>query len=644
MMRADVVDQKYPNIELASEYNRRYLETTHRIYVTYKGQRIGSISKGVDHWVKDKTYYSASYRRNSADERGEYIERYNTLFGAKKAIFEKWKENATPERKPYDVTYLTSGDNPDFYPTPSGVAGRMMALVNWSKVNTMLEPSAGKGDLVDYSKKETYNRRTYSREVDTDCIESDQNLRHILFGKGYRVVHDDFLTFNTHKRYDLVLMNPPFSEGDKHLLKALALQQDGGQVVCLLNAETLRNPYTQSRQLLAKRLEELNAKIIYVQGAFARAERRSNVEVAIVYVNIPRREFESEIFARMRRAYDPVMHTHEAKELVGGTKIQQLVSAYEVECRSMIALFNEFNAMSPYIGREVGQTEYPIVNLRIAEQSYAFVNTEAVNRYMRSVRGKYWNTLFRMPELTSKFTSNIMDDYTGSIDRMKDYDFTMFNIQQIISELNVSLASGVHESIMALFDQLSEQHSWYPECGKNIHYFSGWATNKAHKVNKKVILPVNGFYSDYSWNRGEIEHYKVYHTLSDIEKTLDYIDRGVTGDCNLQWVLKQAVDNHQTRNIQCKYFSVTFYKKGTCHITFHEQRIVDVLNIYAARNKNWLPPSYGKVKYSDMTQEEKAVIDAFQGREEYERVTQEPQIYLIEHQANAYNALLLTGA
>ena len=35
-------------------------------------------------------------------------------------------------------------------------------------------------------------------------------------------------------------MNPPFSNGDKHLLKALKMQEKGGAIICLLNAETIR--------------------------------------------------------------------------------------------------------------------------------------------------------------------------------------------------------------------------------------------------------------------------------------------------------------------------------------------------------------------------------------------------------------------
>lgn len=58
-----------------------------------------------------------------------------------------------------------------------------------------------------------------------DCVEINKDLRNCLKGAGYRVVGDDFLTYSTMKQYDLIVMNPPFSNGDAHLLKALKMQQ-----------------------------------------------------------------------------------------------------------------------------------------------------------------------------------------------------------------------------------------------------------------------------------------------------------------------------------------------------------------------------------------------------------------------------------
>lgn len=72
------------------------------------------------------------------------------------------------------------------------------------------------------------------------------------------------------------------------------------------------------------------------------------------------------------------------------------------------------------------------------------------------------------------------------------------------------------------------------------------------------------------------------------------------------------------------------YKLQTCHIEFTNQRLLDKFNIFSCRHKNWLPPSYGKKRYSDMSNEEKTAIDEFQGKEAYEQMYNERSYYIFE--------------
>lgn len=120
--------------------------------------------------------------------------------------------------------------NKDFYPTPKNVAEKMLEGIDMTNVFYILEPSAGKGDLADAAK--AYNDRNnhgyYSKKVYIDTIEIEPELRAILKDKEYRVVHNDFLTFSTYKQYDMIIMNPPFSDGDKHLLKAISMMERTG--------------------------------------------------------------------------------------------------------------------------------------------------------------------------------------------------------------------------------------------------------------------------------------------------------------------------------------------------------------------------------------------------------------------------------
>ncbi len=176
--------------------------------------------------------------------------------------------------------------NKDFYPTPAALLDAVTAGVRWEALGTVLEPEAGMGDIVEYVMKR-YRMRT-DCELDVDCVELDPALQKILRQKGYRLVHDDFLTYQTHKQYDLIIMNPPFSNGAAHLTKALQMQEDGGNIICILNAETIRNPWTNERKALVTRLGQLNAQISYMEGGFVHADRPTDVEIAVVKVSVPK--------------------------------------------------------------------------------------------------------------------------------------------------------------------------------------------------------------------------------------------------------------------------------------------------------------------------------------------------------------------
>lgn len=68
------------------------------------------------------------------------------------------------------------------------------------------------------------------------------------------------------------------------------------------------------------------------------------------------------------------------------------------------------------------------------------------------------------------------------------------------------------------------------------------------------------------------------------------------------------------------------------HIKFHPEtmKLIDRFNIFAAQKRGWLPPSYGKAAYSNMSVEEQAVIDSFQGEKAYQEVMANKQYYLAE--------------
>lgn len=531
-------------------------------------------------------------------------------------------------------------ENADFYPTPETLAARMVDMVDTKRVHFVLEPSAGKGDLVDKLKNKMsyygYSHITdkHGSDVEIDCIEKDVNLQNLLKGAGKRFVFDDFLKFETFKKYDLILMNPPFSEGDKHLLKALEMMQNGGQVVCLLNAETLKNPYSNSRKELLQKLEQLDAEIKYLDGAFTEAERQTTVEVALIYVDIPARKPVSLILDSLEKAPEMGITDFTAdKEITFYELLKRMVYQFELEAKAGIKLINEYCRLQPYLMNrlDASKDKYakPIFEIRFDDKAwYSGRATNMINQYLKKLRYKYWYALGDNPDFRAQLTSNLADIYYNKLLELSDYDFNLHNIEQVNKELQLQMTAAIEDTILALFDELSDKYSWYPECTKNIHYYNGWRTNIAHMINKKVIIPMQ---TTDSWdNQIDITKYSTVRKINDIEKVMDYLNDGrVAPYMDIEKVLETAKHEGQTRNIESKYFTLTFYKKGTVHLTFKNAELLKKFNIFGSRKKGWLPPCYGKKHYDKMTLEEKQVIDEFEGSAaEYEKTLAEKDYYL----------------
>lgn len=588
-----------------------------------------------------------------------------------------------------DVTaYVEDRQTSEFYPTPEKLVQRMLGKVKWDLVQTILEPSAGKGDIV--RGIATAPMRDYHKDrLDVDCIELDPNLRAILkysfseeakreiydkksalikirasyekkqwdTGKytyydeatrtdkpfpereqiqleqydrqlsgfiknGIHVVHDDFLTYMPYKHYDLIVMNPPFSCGARHLLRAIEMQQSGGQIICLLNAETLRNPYTAERKRLAALLEQYNAEIEYIEDAFTDAERRAVVDTALINIQIPfsadegRSLFDQIARAKQYAEPDP----EERMEIEVTDMIQMIVNRYRTEIEAGLELLRIYRRMLPHLNRDLNEKGYPIIYLTNSDHREI-----TVNEYVKSVRLKYWSALLKNEKFVGKLTSKLQTKYRERVNSYSDYDFSEFNIYVLLSEMNAEIKTGIEDEIGSMYDRLTAEHTYYPECSKNRHLYDGWKTNLAWKIGKKCILPCYGVYDQLDYKPRK---YEACNVLSDIERILNFFDGNLTADVDMSSTIEQAFKQNVTKNVKCKFFDATFYKKGTVHIVFTCPELIDRFNIYAAQQRGWLPPSYGKKQYADMSAEEQAVVDSFQGAAAYAKVLQNPGYYL----------------
>ena len=637
---------------------------TGEIYTTWicflRGEEVGEITYSSILGRRQDKHYEACVYLHTDDRyhRTKEVGYFDTLAAAKAALLlpaceylEGEEEHKRQKQAP--IAYLPEADS-EFYPTPSSMAGALIASINWTGIENILEPSAGKGDLIEYALRRNEEIRYSSSIKDrVDCVEIDPNLRAILKYKGFRVIHDDFLTFNTRKRYSLILMNPPFSEGDKHLFHALELCEHGGQIACVLNAETIRNPYTNIRRLLVKRLQKLNASIRIINDAFKHAERSARVDVALINVNIPASFRDSSIWDDLQRARDIDMDGEQFRlrfDVAPANHVERLIREYDMLCEAGITLMAKYNGVAPYIMNGTGEYSRPLLELSVGQHSCdRRCGASDVNRFLRLARSRYWHELLSLPELRNRMTTDMRSKYEETINQMADYEFSLFNVQEVIQQITGQLTEGVEAAILKCFVKLSNEHTYHDDIqNDNIHYYNGWKTNKAHRVNEKCIIPAWGCfakgYRTDKYGRWKdvlegLDPHSCVSLLDDLEKALDYLDRGETGPTDLASQLQIAANMGRTRDIQCKYFSVTFYKKGTCHIRFTNQMVLDRLNIYVGRQKAWLPPTYGKVRYEEMTEEDQRTVDEFQGREKYGEVVRFPDRYIIE----AENVPLLVG-
>lgn len=121
-----------------------------------------------------------------------------------------------------------------FFATPPEVVNTMfqITLPMYEEV-TALEPHAGRADII-----KGFNELG-ADQLEWDCIELNPINRVYLRENKYNLVHDDFLTFTTDKKYDLIAMNPPFKvDGDSyawvdHFMKAFEFVHESSEIVCI---------------------------------------------------------------------------------------------------------------------------------------------------------------------------------------------------------------------------------------------------------------------------------------------------------------------------------------------------------------------------------------------------------------------------
>lgn len=131
-------------------------------------------------------------------------------------------------------------DDLAFFPTPPKLAYRLATAAEVERGDTVLEPSAGMGALVEAA--------IYLGAAEVRCVERDATMRRALEDKfcasRAKVLvsgHDDFFDYrgDTRGQIDRVLMNPPFKKVGRgnhidHVRHAHSLIRPGGRLAAIM--------------------------------------------------------------------------------------------------------------------------------------------------------------------------------------------------------------------------------------------------------------------------------------------------------------------------------------------------------------------------------------------------------------------------
>ena len=218
-------------------------------------------------------------------------------------------------------------NNPDFYPTPEEVISTMMLGENILG-KTILEPSAGSGNIVKWLKK--------NGAGEVIACEKDTHLQKLLAGEC-QLLASDFLEVTSEQisHVDFIVMNPPFSEGVKHIKYAFEIAPAGCTIIALCNTSNIENRYSRERAELHE-LIDLYGCSENLGSVFDSAERTTSVSVSLVKLykeGSGENEFANYIFSNE----EDVLDSNNTEGLVQYNVVRDMVNRYT----SAVKLFDE---------------------------------------------------------------------------------------------------------------------------------------------------------------------------------------------------------------------------------------------------------------------------------------------------------------
>lgn len=485
----------------------------------------------------------------------------------------------------------------DFFPTPHELALRCVRELNLRDLKQgnvyLLDPSAGSGSLLDAAKPKFDYTDRYGdgydpyRHVKCYAIEPEPEMQAILASKGYPVVAMDFLSYVPRMQYTHIIMNPPFSLACDHLLHAWEIMW-AGKIVALFPMTSLEGKTVKER-LVLQIIHDNGGKVVELGQAFRRAERSTDVEIAmIVLTKVPDggESLTMDFDVHNTVNTKPVWGADEGFELVQGGFVEQLLR----HCEASIDGYAAYNEARQKIVRHVAPFEAHFVGEDgkggILKSADAFATPMArYNAFVEMTTEGAWNAVLSHPDLQMLLTRRarrMLDAFRKSQRRV---DFNKENVLGMIAALMNKQGELLSACVDDAFDTMTRYHE------VNKVYPEGWISNKVWMAARKIVLPLYIRWDEDSGFRMTYD--------SDKSDGLDDIDRAmciVTGKRYNSIVTVAKAFNStkpEAQTAESEFFAMRWFKKGTLHLTFKNKLEWELFNITAAKGRNWVMPGKG---------------------------------------------------
>lgn len=479
----------------------------------------------------------------------------------------------------------------EFFPTPESVCD-LMGLHPFEKV--IFEPSAGKGDIVDYLLKHG------AKEV--IAAEKVGDLRAILATKCQVIGHDFFkVTSEQISHVHQIVMNPPFSNAHRHILHAWEIAPEGCEITSLCNWTTCQKHDSQYGKSELETLIHHYGTATNLGDCFKNAERKTGVEVGLVKLFKPALSSSFD--------FDGFFYEEEAASTQSGlmpyNEVRAIVNSYV----GAVRLFDKIEEIQEEMRMYTGVTGFG-KGLSFTVGYEQTVTTKA--DFSKAMQKHCWKVVFDKLNVKKYVTKGVMDDINKFIESQQNYPFTMRNIYRMIEIIVGTWENTMNKAIIEAVDKFT-RHTH-----ENRYNVEGWKTNgEGYYLTEKFIT---GWISEPNWSKGlGIKSWNGnFEYILDLTKALCYItgtdynsipeigltscprdERGEIKRETLRdgkWEGRPQNENQFDPNTwyEWGFFEFKVFKKGTGHFKFKDKNVWEGLNLAYGKAKGFPLPE--KVK------------------------------------------------